>query len=471
MSKLPLHKKILRIALPLIASVAVLALASKVVERFGQPAEAQPQDADAVDNRSIVETAAVTGWEGPFDIETDGEAVTYRIVTVGSEVQGRVTSKSERARSGTFVESGTELFRIDPTNYELEKKRLQAQEAQAKEDLEATKVELKSTRSLMALAEEDQQLQKNQLDRVRSLKQRNAANDLEVEQAAKRELDARNNLQSLNNQASQLTQQIKTRQAAINLVKAQLEKVDEDIRRCVIKSPLNGRIVDDLFEEGNYVKSGDELVHISDGSRMEIKAQLQADELAWVWQQHKTNSETIDPLNLPQVDCKVGYEFEGVTTYWNAQLARIEGTGIDRATRTFPCRVIVEKPRETFVESSEGGAATVTPPTLLSGMFVDIRIPVESPIPLVRVPLEAVRPGSRLWVVQDGVLRIKEVRLAHVSKTEALIRSGAGLEVGDRVVISPLASAIDGMKVKDKTLLPDIDPLPTTAESPDSSTN
>ena len=205
----------------------------------------------------------------------------------------------------------------------------------------------------------------------------------------------------------------------------------------------------DEVEQGDYIKPGEVLIHISDGSRMEVKTQLRSEELAWVWQQQvdgrRVSTGIDDPLNIPKVPCEVGFRFEGVETIWDGHLARLEGTGIDRDTRMFPCRVLVEKPRETRFNDSVAGA-TISPPTLLSGMFVTVRIPVESPLPLLQLPLEAVRPGGHLWVMRDSRLKTLEVSLAHVEDEIALIRKdGSGLIEGDRVIVSPLASVRDGM--------------------------
>ena len=72
-----------------------------------------------------------------------------------------------------------------------------------------------------------------------------------------------------------------------NLVEIQLKKAREDLKRCEIRSRIEGRIVEDEVEEGDYLKPGDVLAHISDGSQMEVKTKLRAEELAWVWQQHE----------------------------------------------------------------------------------------------------------------------------------------------------------------------------------------
>lgn len=422
---------------------------------FGQKPEV-PTEKPADENAAIpVVTAAVEPWDAPFELTIDGEAATYRIVSVAAEVKGTIVTKTAAARGGTYIKKGDLLFEIDPTDYELAVDQLQAQLLQATEDLNSIDVDLENAKALLKLAEEDQQLQKKQLDRMKELLARRTANDSEVEAAMQKELASRNSLQGYRNQIRTFEQQKKTKAANQKLVTSQLRQAEADLKRCRIVAPLEGRVVNDIAEEGSYIKSGDPLIHISDGSRMEVTCQLRSEELAWVWQQRNPSmglvddktGKSLDPLNLPQVPCEVVFEFEGVETIWDGYLARIDGTGIDRDTRTFPCYVLVEEPRKNRVNDSAGGAA-ISPPTLLSGMYVTIRVPVNSPLPLLRIPIEGVRPGGQVWVSRDDELRILEASIAHSEKEIALVRrDGSGFQEGDRVVVSPLTSVSDGMQL------------------------
>ena len=453
----------MNVVLKIMAPVLILAAGVVGLQIFGQKPEVPTEDATSGDGAVPVVTADVTDWTGPFNISVDGEAVTYRVVTVGAEVEGRIVRKAEIARGGTHVQQGDVLFEIDSTNYQLEIDRLKAELLQADEELNTIRVDRENTAELVTLAEEDWQLQQKQLARMKELLSRKTANDTEVETAMKQELTSRNSLQNLRNQQRTLAQQLKTKEANKALVLAQLERANVDLRRCRVVSPLEGRIVADVVEEGDYIQPGEQLVQISDGSRMEIKTKLRGEELAWIWQQNLAPEQPNDPhgrqdpLNLPEVACEVGFEFEGVETIWDGYIARIEGTGIDRDTRTFPCRVLVEQPEVSRVSDSAGTRATLSPPTLLSGMFVTVRIPVESPLPLLQIPLEAVRPGGRMWVYRNGQLNIVSVSLAHVDGEIALIRrAGSDLEAGDQVITSPLASVREGMSVS---------PVDTSAET------
>lgn len=451
-----------------VGAILILGLGVFSLMFFGRkpevPTDASKQNAASV--APLVDTAEVRPWDQPFHLDVDGEAATYRVLTVGAEVTGRVKRKSDLARSGTFVNKGDVLFELDSVNYELDKQRLQARVSQAVEELQAIEVDLESTAAILKLAEEENKLQKNHLERIRQAYGKKAASESDLDEATQRELASRNTMQTQQNQFNSLSQMKKTKEAGLKLAQAELERTLVDLQRCQVVSPITGRVVDDVIEEGDYVKPGDPLVHVSDSARMEIKCSLKGQELAWIWQHGQqmdalpiatsesadlatpgADEKQVDPFKMPRVPCEIAFEFEGVETIWDGYLSRYEGTGMDRATRMFPCRVIVDAPEKTRVKAKDG-APGVSPPTLLSGMYVTVRIPIESAVPLLEVPAESVRPGQQLWVVRNGSLQIVPVMLVRVDGGSALVRQEGGtLKAGDLVVVSPLASVRDGMPV------------------------
>lgn len=449
-----------------IGSVLILGLGVFGLMFFGRspevPTDTSRRHAAAV--APLVETAEVKPWNEPFHLDIDGEASTYRVLTIGAEVTGRVLQKSEASRSGTFINKGDVLFEIDPVNYQLDEQRLQARVNQALEEMRAIEVDMENTETLLKLSQEDNELQTAHLERMKSLFARKATSETEMDNATRLELTARNSVQIQQNQLNTLMQSKKTKEASLKLAEAELERTRVDLQRCTIVSPITGRIVDDMKEEGDYVKPGDTLVHVSDSSRMEVKCSLKSDELAWVWQHEQqrdpqpivtsesstagaADGKKVDPFKMPNVPCEIIFEFESVETIWDGYLSRYEGTGMDRATRMFPARVIVDHPEKPRVKSDDG-STVVSPPTLLSGMYVTVRIPIDSPVPLLQVPAESIRPGEQLWTVRDGKLNVVNISLVRVDGARALVRQEGGtLKAGDQVIVSPLASVRDGMDV------------------------
>jgi membrane fusion protein (multidrug efflux system) len=84
---------------------------------------------------------------------------------------------------------------------------------------------------------------------------------------------------------------------------------------------------------------------------------------------------------------------------------------------------------------------------LRSGAFVRARIQGGAPLPVLRLPHEALRPGSQdeVLVVQGEVLTVKRVSYALDKDGSLLVRQG--LEATDRVVLSPRPEAKNGDRV------------------------
>jgi multidrug efflux pump subunit AcrA (membrane-fusion protein) len=417
------------------------------------------ESAATVQTGTAVRTVPIENFDEPFVIEIDGESVTYRIITVPAEVEGRIVRKADECRGGSYIQSGTVLFELDPTDYQLEIDRLNALRHQSQEELKTNDVDIANNRSLLKIAEEDLGLQNRRFERIESLRKKKAATESDIDTAQLQQLTSRNSFQTISNLLRSNEQRKETIKAGLALIDAQLKKAHSDLKRTKVIARTSATVVDDLVEEGDYVKSGDPLVHLSDSSRMEIKCSLQSDELGWIWRQARMKhaEDDITPeqrYGLPLTPCEVVYDFEGFEIIWEGVLSRFEGVGLDKDTRMVPCRVLVQEPTNTRVVNPDGKAPDVVPPSLLSGMYVTVRIPIRSPIPLVKVPVEAVRPGGQLWIMRSGKLQIAKTQPVHTEREYALLRQDSlQLEAGDRVVISPLPSVSNGMPIREASRL------------------
>ena len=89
-----------------------------------------------------------------------------------------------------------------------------------------------------------------------------------------------------------------------------------------------------------------------------------------------------------------------------------------------------------------------TPLSLIRGMFVDVRVQVETDLSLVSTPCEALRPNGDVWVARSGQLTILRPPLVQVENGRAMFESTPdGLQPDDRVVVSQLSNVRDGMAI------------------------
>lgn len=407
----------------------------------------------------LVQTVPVNAHDEGLDIQADGIVVPFREVELSAEVEGRITMKADICRAGNYVPAGTLLFQIDQRDYELEVRRLQKELAQADASLRELEVETENIDALVELAREERALQGKELARVINLAKQRVSTDAEIDSAKRGELAARNSLQTLGNRRRLQKTRRERLTSGRELAATQLEKAGLALKRTRITTPVAGVIIEDMVEQDSYVREGTSLIRINDSSTAEVRCSLKMEELYWVWDQAPagkadSHSSAASTYEIPPTPVTVVYELLGRTFEWSGRLSRYEGTGLDHKTRTVPIRVLVSKPRNVRITGSGGKPASFTGPrSLVTGMFVTIRIHTRPKTRLLSVPEQAIRPGNRVWVVRDGKLHIQQIQLAETINGQVILPAkAANLTAGDRVIVSPLPVAMSGMTVEESAV-------------------
>lgn len=403
----------------------------------------------------LVETAVAESFTGSLDITVDGVVVPFREVDLSAEVSGRIIQKAAECEAGRFVTEGTLLYKIDPSDYELEIRRLQEELNQADVAIQEADVEIENSAGLIELAEEDLALQRQELRRTTGLAGRSAVTEAELDKVKRSEVSARNALRLLRNQ-SQLAMTRKLRQErAKDLVVAQLERAKLDLERTTVTAPFDGVIVSKSAERDSFVQKGTVLVTVEDTSAVEIKCNLRVEELYWLWQQSTGSDAADDPgrnYRIPPTPVTVIYTVGGRGYAWAGELSRYDGIGFDEQTRTIPCRVVVDDPRGVKdLGATEGSERIQGPAALVRGMYVSIKLHAKPQLELLSIPERALRPGNVIWFIKGDILRIEPVHVAETIDEMVLLHGGTTeLSQGDPVVTSPLTFARDGMAVRAK---------------------
>ncbi len=390
-----------------------------------------------------------------LELEVEGEVVPSREVTLAAEVGGRIAKKSPVCRAGNFVDQDCILLQIDPRDYDLEIQRIQQQIAETEVSIEESDVEAANNAQLLELTQSDLVLQAKEMKRVESLLSQRVTSQATLDTARRAEIQARNAVQLRENQARLIRTQRGRYLRVKDRLLIELEKAMLDRNRTEIRAPMSGIITEDLVEQDDYVQKGTALVRVEDTSRVEVSFDLKLDELRWVWADNGnalTAADTMDgdSYRLPPLPVKIQFEVQRTTYEWDAVLARYEGAGLDPATRTVPCVAVVEDPRAGRLVDKQGRANLPGPPALLRGMFVTAKIEVPTVQQLVEVPVSALRPGNRIWLMRDDRLVVQDVRVAQVLEDRVLLfPDEQQLAVGNRVVVSPLALAVNGMEIQE----------------------
>ncbi|MDO4551650.1 MAG: biotin/lipoyl-binding protein [Planctomycetia bacterium] len=457
----------------------------------------------------VVQVETVQKQENGLTFTVDGTVVPFREVPLASEVSGRVSFLAENCRVGRYVRKGDILLKIDSRDYEFALAQAQQQATQAERQVAELDISIQNTKYELEIARQQLIVQQRELARVRELAKTSAISKTDLDTTILQELEKKNSIQTLENQVRTLESQRERLGANQRLSEVEVEKAQLDLDRCTIISPLDGVVVELEAEEDKFVNRGESLVTVHDTSRLEVQASLYMKHVEWLWSARKnttrevslhenTNQKNIsakenthekrleqefleefsatgnlageshilgntdistengqapaDPLNFYQfnpTEVTIIYKL-GQTEYaWRGVLEYLDGPGLDSRTRMLPCRIVVNDPLDVTVENSSKHYL-VERPALMPGMFVQVKVHVVPNKTLLNVSEMAIIPGGTLWKVIDGKLSRSQVTTAHVEDNErVLVYEDPGIiNAGDQVVVSPLASPIEGAEVQ-----------------------
>jgi multidrug efflux pump subunit AcrA (membrane-fusion protein) len=399
-----------------------------------------------------VRTTPLQKMAGRIEIDADGVVVPLREVTLAAEVPGRVLRKSEACRAGQSVKAGDVLFEIDPRDYQLEVQRLEGELRQAALNIEEINEELAQNVSSTDLSRRQVDLASREVSRLDTLKANRIVTETEHERALREELTVTNALTMLQGQKRVLAKRRERLTEAESLASTMLERAKLDLSRTQVLAPMDGIVVEDKVEQDSFVSKGTPLVMLEDTSAVEVKTSLRMDELAQVWGGRPADGGGLGAYDLPDAPARVVFTMGDRTYEWDGVLSRQEGRGLDERTRTLPCRVLVANPADVKAIDRYGATMATLPPeaprSLLRGMFVEVRVQVDVPQPLVAVPQEAVRPSGDMFLMRDDKLVIVHPRPFHSGGgLIAFNEAESGLLQTDRVVTSQLANPREGMQL------------------------
>lgn len=358
--------------------------------------------------------AAIDVQQTPLQLEVDGTVVPFSEALVAAEVAGEIVHRTDECQTGSFVNAGQLLMKIDSTDYQLEVERLtklKEQEYQALSELDQEMANLKRS---LEVAKQDVALQQDEVDRRMKLPE-GFASQGEIDQAKRALLQATQQLVGYENQVQLLKARRVRLEASERLAATQLKKAEVDLKRCEIRAPIDGVIANDNVDLNSFVNRGTVLVTIENTSKVEVSLHLRMDQLYWVLDQVPSDRITGDSAasgyQLPETPAIIQYELtgrDGAFYQWRGRLIGYDGIGLDPTSRTVPVRVIVDNPRR-YQNNVGRQIDAAGPSALVRGMYVRVKLLVKPKTPLVVIPARALKPGNRVWqfIPDESVLDAK----------------------------------------------------------------
>ena len=258
----------------------------------------------------------------------------------------------------------------------------------------------------------------------------------EVEQQEREVLIQRQNVTSHENTLGLLPPERKVLEAQLARYQAQLAEAEHNLQRATIRLPFDARISRVEVEKNQSVRPGDVLLVADDIATAEIEARVPMQVVRNVM---TTRAEAVD--EMPEDVGKVfgitaGVRLPDFDIEWPARLVRMSPT-LDPETRTIGAIVEVDDPYR-------GVLPGIRPP-LVKEMFVEVDLQGEPRPDSLVIPRTALHDGKVYLVDEDNRLRIQPVESSLIQPD--FIGVTKGLAEGDRLVVSQLVPAVQGMQL------------------------
>ncbi len=391
-------KQLLRILLPILVIVAAGYAGLTMIQNRPIP-ETRVVEATI----PLVETMEVAYSSVRMRVRAEGTVAPRTEAEFVPEVSGRVMEIAPSLAVGGFFEQGDVLLRLDSREYELAVTRSRALIAQAE-------LRLETERQEAAVAMEEWEL----------------LGAGQPTPLAMRE------------------PQIAEAEASLASAEATLEQAEYDLERTLVRAPFAGRVRSKRVDVGQFVQRGSSLATLYAVDAVEVRLPIPDSELQFVdlplAYRGDGGSESVAG---PEVVLRAN--FAGSEHEWRGRIVRTEGE-IDPRTRMVHAIARVEDP---YARTEE----RLRPPLAL-GMFVEAEILGRSSGQVAILPRSVLRGADQVLVVDpEGVLRFYEVEIFRLERDLVMVRSG--LKAGDRIVVSPLENAVNGMRVRVSEAVPD----------------
>jgi len=330
-------------------------------------------------------------------VSTNGTVAPRTQSDLVPEVSGTVIWVSPSFVSGGFFEEGEVLLQIDPRDYEAE---------------------LEGARANLARRESESSHASKELKRHQRLAKQNISSATQLDDASNRN---------------------KIAEAELRSAQADLARAERNVERTALKAPFTGRVREEMLGVGQYVDRSKVIGRLYSVDMAEVRLPIPDDQLAFL---DLPLRDGVIPEN-EQADVRLTAVFAGKTHTWWGNVVRTEGE-IDPKSRMVHVIAQVIDPYGRKLLNPVGAARR---PPLAVGLFVAADISGLQVENVFILPRSALRDNERVVTVDaENRLRLRKVNVLRTQYDSIII--DAGLNSGDRVVISDLDIVVEGMKIR-----------------------
>ncbi|HKI82142.1 MAG TPA: efflux RND transporter periplasmic adaptor subunit, partial [Pseudodesulfovibrio sp.] len=319
-------------------------------------------------------------------------------ITVSPQVSGQVTFLDPRLQGGGFFKAGEKLFEIESIDYQLALEKSRA-------NLAKNELELNSVESKARVAKREWEMLKKDRD--------DPPSPLVLYEP-----------------------QLKEAEANLAAARAAVSQAELDLARTAVVAPFDCVVLSESLGPGQYLRAGNSVAVLADSTMAEVVVPVPLPELAWLEVPRPGSRAEGSPA-------EVRLSGGNPATTWEGKIDRTLAE-VDPQGRMARLVVRIDDPYLQHHPRQPGQ------PDLSIGSFVEVKFRGRTLKDVVVIPRQALRQGDTVWLMDDNqLLRVQRVEPLRLEEKTVVV--GSGLKEGDRVVLTNLSGASDGMKLRPAT--------------------
>ena len=324
-----------------------------------------------------------------IQISSNGTTTPLTQTVLTAEIGGEVIYRSKKFSEGSSVIEGEILAKIDDTDLQLQYKNalLQLANAEVQHSLQLAEAEVA----------------KEAWEKIGD----GVASDLTLKKP-----------------------QLKQAEALLEVAKAQVSSAKNKLNKTEIVAPYAGRIQSVNIDLGTTIIPGQPVGALYTSSEIEVTLAVKDNDLQFL--SIPMDGRKLDPSEQALVEIRSFYKGKNQT--WIGRLERVDGV-IDPVTRMINLIAVF---KNDFIETDK--------PNLPIGLFVEALIDGISLKNTFSIPVNAISENNEVYIVNnDNELESRQLSILKKYSDFVIVKDG--LKAGERIVISKLSTASNGIKV------------------------
>jgi len=401
----------------------VLAIIAGAVGVFYGLVLTEPEAAvqEVAEREWIVDTTAVEIGSVEPTLRLTGRIVSARDAELRSLAAGRIVEVGPSFYAGGVVKQGELLVAVDRFDYEADVLDAEAAMLEAKASLAETEAELKSNQALAGFDAEEVKLRKREVDRKQKLTGRGVVSAKSMDDASIAYLGARQTRVARQQTIARLKAEVDRLKASTTRAGVRLSRAERRLEETRLLAPFDGVLVDVSAAIGKRVGDSDRIARIVDRARLEARFH-------------------VSDAQYGRLTAAGGVKGRPAEIIWRTGAASIR------------LQAMLERVQGEF-DAASGGVWVYAPilnsenvAGLRPGAFVEAETPDVRYPDAARLPEGAVHDSARVYVLTDGRLVEREVKVLGRDRGDVVV--AGDLQAGEQVVTTRIPEIGPGLKAR-----------------------